>query len=299
MTTRNGFSIRPTHVLGAAFVAGVLALAPAALAQRAYPTPEAAADALVDSVSRHDLDALRVVLGADYRKYVPRLNDGDVTDFLEAWAKSHKIVRAGDNKAWLGAGVNGWTLPIPIWKSAAGWAFDTRAAADEMRARRIGKNELAAIEVALAYTDAQEDYARYNRDRGGRRQYAQKVLSSPGRHDGLYWPAKPGQPESPLGSEIAHLKSGEGFHGYYYRVLTAQGKDAPGGAKSYVLDGAMTGGYGLVAWPVKWGDTGVMSFIVSKDGVVYEKNLGPGSAAAARAMTAYNPDGSWTKVKSK
>lgn len=299
MTHRIAFPRPTVRFLRAALFAAGLALAPAVSAQQAYPTPEAAADAFVDSVARHDGDALKAVLGADFRKYVPHRNAEDVTNFLEAWARAHRIVKAGDAKAWLEAGTHGWTMPIPLVKSAAGWAFDTKAAPDELRTRRIGKNELAAIEVSLAYTDAQEDYARFDRDRNGRQDYAQRILSSPGKRDGLYWPSKPGEPESPLGSDIAHVKPGDGYHGYRYRVLTAQGKDAPGGAKTYVVGGAMTGGYALVAWPVKWGETGVMTFIVSKDGVVYQKDLGAGTDAAARAMTAYNPDAGWTKVKSK
>ena len=271
----------------------------AAFAQKSFPTPADAADAFVDAVARHDGEALKVVVGADYSKYLPHGNAEDVTQFLEAWARSHKIVSAGDAKAYLEVGSNGWTMPIPIVRTPAGWAFDPKQTPEELRLRRIGRNELEAIQVVLAYTDAQEDYAKYDRDRNGRADYAQKLISSPGRHDGLYWASKPGEPESPLGSEAVMTKPGEGFHGYRYRILAAQGKDAPGGAKSYIVDGAMTGGYALVAWPAKWGVTGVMSFIVSKDGIVYEKDLGPDSAKIAAAMTAYNPDSSWTKVAQK
>jgi hypothetical protein len=284
------------RAIGIATVAGALALAPAALAQKAYPTPDAAAEAFVDAVARHDGDALKTVVGSDYKNYLPHANAGDVTSFLEAWAKAHKIVPAGDAKAYLGVGTNGWTMPIPLVRTAAGWSFDTKATPDELRTRRIGRNELDAVQVMLAYTDAQEDYFRFDRDRNGRKSYAQRLLSTPGKRDGLYWPTKAGEPESPLGSQFAQAKPSEGWHGYHYRILTAQGKDAPGGAKSYVVNGEMTGGYALVAWPVKWGDTGVMSFIVSKDGVVYEKDLGPGGAAIAKAMTAYNPDSTWAKV---
>lgn len=296
MELTNGNTRGVRRALDAALVIGTLAFATVAGAQLAFPTPEAAADAFVDAVARHDRDRLKDVIGADYAKYLPHANAEDVTGFLEAWARSHRIVAAGDAKAYVGVGTNGWTLPIPLVKSAAGWSFDTRATPDELRTRRIGRNELAAIQVALAYTDAQEDYARFDRDRNGRADYAQKLVSAPGRHDGLYWPTKPGEPESPLGSLVAKAKPATGYHGYHYRILTAQGKDAPGGARSYVVEGAMTGGYALVAWPVKWGDTGVMTFTVSKDGVVYEKDLGPDTAAIARGMTAYNPDPTWKKV---
>lgn len=291
---------RSVRALRLALVAGVagLAIGTGAFAQQAYPTPAAAADAFVDAVARHDDDALKIVIGGDYAKYLPHANAEDTTDFLAAWAKSRRIVAAGDDKAYLEVGRTGWTLPIPIVRTAAGWRFDTRATPEELRVRRIGRNELAVIQVMLAYRDAQEEYATYDRDRDGRADYAQRLLSSPGRQDGLYWPTRPGEPESPLGSQFATTKPGDAYRGYHYRILAAQGKDAPGGAKRYVgADGEMTGGYALVAWPAKWGDTGVMSFIVSKDGVVHEKDLGPDSDRIARAMTAYNPDASWRKSK--
>ncbi len=284
------------RLAAAVLAAGALALAPATMAQKAFPTPDAAADAFVDNVARHDGEGLKAVVGADYKKYIPHVNADDVTRFLEAWAKAHKIVRSGDAKAYLEVGTNGWTMPIPLVKTAAGWLFDIKATPDELRARRIGRNELAAIEVVLAYTDAQREYFSNDRDRNGVRDYAQKLVSTPGKHDGLYWPTKPGEPESPLGSLVAQTKPGQGYHGYRYRILTAQGKDAPGGARSYVVNGKMTGGYALVAWPVKWGDTGVMTFIVDQSGTVYEKDLGARSDALARAMTAFNADSSWKKV---
>jgi len=286
------------RIVAAASAIAAFAVAPTAVAQKSFPTPDAAADAFVDSVARHDGEALKTVAGADYRKYLPHRNAEDVTRFLEAWAKAHRIVRVGDAKAYLEVGTHGWTMPIPLVKTAAGWSFDTKATPDELRARRIGRNELAAIEVVLAYTDAQKEYFANDRDRNGVRDYAQKLVSTPGKHDGLYWPTKAGEPESPLGSLVAQTKPGEGYHGYRYRILTAQGNDAPGGARSYVVNGRMTGGYALVAWPVKWGETGVMTFIVDQSGVVYEKDLGPDSDAAARAMAAFNPDSTWAKVPS-
>ena len=299
MKSNNESSRRNRRILGLALVVSAFALAPSAFAQKAYPTANEAAEAFTDSIARHDVDALKVVVGPDYKKYLPHTDADDVTNFLEAWAKSHKVVPAGDAKAYLEVGTNGWTLPIPIVKSAAGWAFDTKATPEELRTRRIGGNELAAIQVALAYTDAQEDYRKFDRDRNGKKDYAQRILSSPGKHDGLYWVTKPGEPESPIGSLVGQTKQGEGYHGYRYAVLTAQGKAAPGGAKSYVANGDMTGGYALVAWPVKWGDTGVMSFIVNKDQVVYQKDLGPDTAALARAMKIYDPDPTWMKVSAK
>lgn len=289
-------TIKLTLSVAAATLA--LIAAPVAVAQRAFPTPEAAADALVDAIARHDGDALKNVVGPDYRQYIPAasVDPEDVTNFLEAWAKAHKIVAAGPDRAFLGAGTHGWTMPIPVVKSAAGWRFDTHAAPEEMRIRRIGRNELAAIQVALAYTDAQKEYHQRDWNRDGVKQYATKGLSSPGKRDGLYWASLPGEPESPLGAEFADAKVGQPYHGYLYRILTAQGKDAPGGARSYLKNGRMTEGYALIAWPAKYDDTGVMTFIVNQDGVVFQKNLGDYTAAAVRTINAYNPDATWSKV---
>jgi len=269
-----------------------------AFAQTTYPTPQAAADALVDGIARHDDAAIKTVVGPDYSKYIPVANvsEDDVTNFLAAWAQKHDIVQSGADKAFLGAGTHGWTLPIPIVKTAEGWRFDTKGAAEEMRVRRIGRNELAAIQIALAYTDAQRDYHARDWNGDGVLQYAKRGMSSPGKRDGLYWASLPGEIESPLGAEFADAKVGQPYHGYVYRILTAQGKDAPGGARSYLKDGRMTEGYALVAWPAKYGDTGVMTFIVNGDGVVYQKDLGSGTSATAGAMAAYNPDASWSKV---
>jgi hypothetical protein len=274
-----------------------LGITGAARAQQAFPTADAAANALVDGIARHDGDQVRAVLGADYRRYVPLTgrSESDTTNFLAAWARAHKIVPAGADKALLEVGEHGWTLPIPIVKTAAGWRFDTRAGAEEMRIRRIGRNELAAMQVSLAYVDAQREYFELDRDGDRVRAYAMKALSSPGRHDGLYWASLPDEAESPLGAQFADARAGQPYHGYHYRILTAQGPAAPGGAKRYVRDGRMTEGFALVAWPARYNDTGVMTFIVNQDGVVYEKDLGPATTTAAQAIKAYNPDASWRK----
>jgi len=297
MEPKNMMNFRSLLQIAAA--AALLALTPLSYAQTAFPTPDAAAEALVDGIARHDRDAIKAVAGPDYEKYFPssRTDPDDITNFLAAWARGHAIVPAGSDKAFLGVGKNGWTLPVPIVKTAAGWKFDTKAAPEEMRVRRIGRNELAAIQVALAYTDAQKEYRQNDWNGDGVLEYAARGLSTPGKRDGLYWASLPGEAESPLGAEFADAKPGQPYHGYLYRILTAQGANAPGGAKSYIKNGHMTEGYALVAWPAKFDDTGVMTFIVNQDGIVYQKSLGPNTDAAARAIKSYDPDASWQKVK--
>ena len=298
-------SKRPVAALRLAGIAGALALAaawtPAALAQKAFATPEAAMEAFGDAVARSDGEAMQAVLGADYHRFIPPVGDDLRLRFLAAWAKSHAVKREGDARAMVTVGGDGWTLPIPIVASAQGWQFDVRAGADEIRIRRIGRNELAVMQVLLAIYDAQMEYAQADRDGNGVREYATRFASSPGKMDGLYWPVKAGEPPSPLGPTFAAAKAAggsaeAGYYGYRYRLLAAQGKGAPGGAYDYTVRGKKIGGFAVVAWPVKYGDTGVMTFLVSHDGVVYEKDLGAGTAARAVAITRFDPDSSWTKV---
>jgi hypothetical protein len=267
-------------------------------AQR-FDTAEAAAEALVDAIARSDEDAVRQVLGAGYRQVLqlPNVSDEDKLDFLAAWAQSRQIQRQGEGKAMLAVGRHQWLLPIPIVKQGSAWAFDTRAGADEMLTRRIGRNELAAMEATLAYFDAQKEYASLERVPGQGRVYAQKFFSSPGKKDGLYWDTAPGEVESPLGPGYTANSPEGGYHGYHFRILTAQGKNAPGGAYDYRSKGRMNAGFALVAWPVRYGQTGVMSFMVSHDGVVYQKNLGPNGAALARSLQRFDPDPSWQAVQ--
>jgi hypothetical protein len=285
-------------VLGVVLFAGTLAMATPVLAQKAFPTPEAAAAALIDGIARHDPDAVNTVLGADYKRYIP-MDDAsaeDRTNFLAAWARNHKVVTTVD-KAMVEVGAYGWTLPIPLVKTGAGWSFDTRAASEEMRIRRIGRNELAAMQVMLAYVDAQREYAARDWDGDGVKSYAMKGLSSRGKRDGLYWASLPGERESPLGPAFADARPGQPYHGYAFRILTAQGPNASGGAKSFVRNGRMTEGFGLIAWPAKYDYTGVMTFIVNQDGVVFEKDLGPNTAAVAAAIKSFNPDSTWQRAE--
>lgn len=295
MKTRSNTAATILRSLVFASLASLATLSPAAVAQKIFPTPEAAADTLVDAVARSDAAALRAVLGTDYAKRIPDASEDEITAFLANWAKRHGVIRRNDSTAFLEVGETRWQLPIPIVESAAGWSFDTRGAEDEMRTRRIGRNELAVIKVSLAYADAQDEYFQADPDRDGVKAYATKLISSKGRHDGLYWPTLDDEPPSPLGPIMALVTPGQPYHGYLYRILTAQGAAAPGGAKDYIRDGRMTEGFALVAWPAKYGDSGVMTFIVNRDGVVHEKDLGLKTDAIARALKAYDPDPGWKK----
>jgi Protein of unknown function (DUF2950) len=286
--------------LRSAATAGVLAVAAtltptAAFAQKAFPTPEAVANAFIDAVATNDDEAKREILGADYRRFIPKesIDADDRTAFLYASSKGRKIIADGPEMAHLSVGTEGWTLPVPIVKTAQGWSFDAKGGAEEMRIRRIGRNELAAMQALLAYYDAQKDYALADRNGDGVLEYAQRIASTPGKRDGLSWPNDPASPLGPLYGD--ETKDGV-FHGYRFRILKAQGPDARGGARDFVIKGRMTQGFAAVAWPAKWDYTGVMTFIVSHDGNVYQKNLGEGTEAAARAMTRFNPDKTWTQV---
>jgi Protein of unknown function (DUF2950) len=275
---------------------------PAALAQqKSFASPEAAMNAFGQALATSDDVAIDALLGADHEKFIPPAGADVRYRFLAAWAKSHAIKAEGDAKAFIAVGNDGWTLPIPIVKTPQGWRFDTPAGADEMRIRRIGRNELAVEQVMLAIFDAQKEYASIDRDGDGLLEYAAKFASSPGKRDGLYWPVKSGEPPSPLGpvftaARAAGGSSEAGYFGYRYKLLSAQGKNASGGAYDYVARGRNIGGFAAVAWPVKYGDTGVMTFMVSHDGVVYEKDLGPDTAARAAAITRFDPDATWRKV---
>ncbi len=287
----------------ALFAAIALLAASVALAQqKTFDSPEAAMNAYGDALATNDEDALKALFGADFRKFMPRADDELRYRFLAAWAKSHAIKPEGEAKALIAVGDDGWTLPIPLVKTAQGWRFDMRAGAEEMRIRRIGRNERAVMKVVLAIYDAQREYATNDRNGDGLLEYASKFDSSPGKHDGLYWPTTGSEPESPLGPAVAAARAAgsgreAGYYGYRYKILTAQGKNAPGGALDYMVRGRMIGGFAVVAWPSKYGDTGVMTFMVSYEGVVYEKDLGPNTTTHARAITRFDPDSTWQKVE--
>jgi hypothetical protein len=226
--------------------------------------------------------------------------------FLAAYDEKNRLAAEGQNMILI-VGKDDWPFPIPLVKKGNGWIFDTAQGREELLNRRIGENELTVIQVLLAIVDAQREYAIKDRNRDGLLEYAQKFISDSGKHNGLYWEAKQGEPQSPLGPFVARARSegykGKGdntpvpFHGYYFRILTAQGKDAPGGAYSYFVRGKMIGGFAVVASPAEYGSSGVMTFIVNHDGKVFQKNLGANTAAMAKSMKEYNPDKSWTAVK--
>ena len=282
-------------------LAAVFAGTPLAHAQKSFLTPESAAEALVKAIRAQDAKVLESVLGKEWKRFIPTddLSREDVQAFLAAWDKRHTIQKEGDDTALLAVGEDpAFTLPIPIVKNkAALWKFDVVGGTERLRTARIGRNELAAIQAALAYYDAQREYAMFDRTGEGVREYARKLVSSPDARDGLYWPSPLDLDQSPLGPLVAQQPpKGPGYWGYHYKILTAQGKDAPGGAYDYIIGGRMRAGFALVAWPVRYGDTGVMTFMVNHAGIVYEKDLGPGTDAAARAMTRFNPDASWRKA---
>jgi len=276
--------------------------------QKHFATAEEAAQALADAVKSGDPKSLLLLFGSGATSLI---DSGDpVADraagarFVEAYNQSHKLVNA-DNRTTLEVGADDWPFPIPLVHDEDGWRFDDTAGEDEIVNRRIGRNELSAIQSCLAYGDAQREYYVRNPEGTSLLHYAQKFASSPGKHDGLYWEAKENEPESPLGPVFASARAegyalkghGDPYHGYYYRILTAQGPDAKGGAYDYVAHGKMIGGFALVAYPAKWGASGVMTFLVNHDGVVFQKDLGPKTAELAKAMKRFNPDSMWARVE--
>ncbi len=287
--------------------AGARAAAPA---QKTYPTPEDAASALVQAVKAHDRSAILAVLGnaGDW------ISSGDaVADrargerFVATYETKHAIVRDAD-KATLTIGDDAFPFAFPIVKTGENWHFDTAAGKDELLARRIGENELDAIKTLQAIVDAQREYASEDRNGDGVLDYAQNFASTSGKHDGLYWPTKAGEPASPLGMLVVQAagqgyrkseKSPTPFHGYYFRMLKGQGKNAESGALDYVLHGRAIAGFAVVAYPAKYANSGIMTFIVNQDGKVYQADLGAKTQAQAREMQRFDPGKGWSPVKTQ
>ena len=277
--------------------------------QKNFASPEEASSALVGALKAGDAKATMDILGPGSKDIV---QSGDaVADkaagerFVKAYAEANKLEKSAD-KAVLNVGKDGWPFPVPIVKDGTGWRFDAKAGKEEILNRRIGGNELSVIQVVQAYVDAQREYYLLNPQKDKLRHYAQKFSSSQGKRDGLYFPTKAGEKPSPLGPLVANARaegySAQGasgkripYHGYYYQILKSQGPDAPGGAYDYVAQGKMIGGHALVAWPATYDNSGVMTFLVNHDGVVYEKDLGPDTAAAVQKITRFNPDKSWKR----
>jgi hypothetical protein len=308
ITILSSTNLAPCLARLAALIAGVLAFAmvSAANAQQSFKTADEAADALVSAARAGDRKGLLTVLGRDGADIVssgdPVADTSARNRVVEAYDAKHQVVMEGADKAVLVIGREDWPFPIPLVRKDGTWRFDTAAGREEILYRRIGRNELNAIETCLAYVDAQQEYA--ERGIAGSGVYAQRIVSQPGKKDGLYWPAQSSADESPLG-ELAASAAAEGYragqqrapyHGYYYKVLTRQGPNAPGGALDYVVRGNMIGGFALVAYPAEYRTSGVMTFLVNHQGNVYEKDLGPDTARIAAGMTTFNPDNTWRRV---
>jgi len=283
-------------------------MATVAAAQQSFKSAEEAADALVAAARAADQKAVLTILGRDGAEIV---SSGDaVADaatrqmFLAAYDAKHQVVMDGNDKAIMVVGQQDFPFPIPLVRKKDAWHFDTAAGRLEILYRRIGRNELDAVQACLAYVDAQYDYAEKDPTGAGIGVYAQRIVSQAGKKDGLYWPAAEGSEASPLGELVAQATSegyrvGGGrapFHGYYYKILTKQGPTAPGGTLDYVVRGKMIGGFALVAYPAEYGNSGVMTFLVNHTGAVFQKDLGPQTSRLAAQLTSYNPDQTWKKV---
>jgi hypothetical protein len=280
--------------------------------QHTFTSPEAAVKALDEAVNSKDVSSMEAIFGPGSKELVssgdPVSDNARYDKFKILYGEKNKLQEESAEKVVLYLGNNDWPFPIPIVKKNGLWYFDAREGREEILARRIGENELSAIQVCLAYVDAQREYAIEDRNGDAQPEYAQKFSSDPGKKNGLYWKVKEGENQSPLGPLVAeankqgYTKKGDKhspFHGYFYRILKAQGKNAPGGAYDYIIQGKMIGGFALVAYPAQYASSGIMTFIVNHDGVVYQKDLGRQTGKTAQAMKRFNPDSTWKKVDQK
>lgn len=278
--------------------------------QKSFPSAEEAVKAAVAAARGNNEKEMLAIFGPQSKEI---LFSGDAVadkqrrgQFLAAYDERNRLASEGDSVTLI-VGKNDWPFPIPVVKKGSGWVFDTAKGKEEILNRRIGENELNTIQAMLAVVDAQREYALKDRDKNSLLEYAVKFISDPGKRNGLYWTTKTGEPPSPLGPILARAREAgyKGtpsatpipYFGYYYRILTAQGKDAPGGAFSYLVKGKMIGGFAVVAHPAEYGNSGVMTFIVNYEGKVFQKNLGPKTVAIAKSMKEYNPDSTWSEVK--
>lgn len=277
---------------------------------RLFQTPEEAAAALADAAKAKDIAAIEAIFGPSAKDLIESGDEAvrgqKLDEFNQAYAERHRIDKKDDKHMVLVVGSNDWPLSIPLAKQGNQWFFDTAAGREEILNRRIGENELTAVSVCRAYVEAQTEYAGIDTDGSRTAQFARKVVSTAGKKDGLFWPVKEGEKPSPLGPFIAQASS-EGYvdnpdrldpyHGYLFRIITAQGPAARGGKKSYIEKGKMTGGFALIAYPASWGKSGIMTFIVNQDADVYQKNLGPYTKRVAGGIVQYSPDKSWKLVE--
>jgi hypothetical protein len=277
--------------------------------QKSFPSPEEAVKSLVAAVRANDMKEMLAILGPGSGELIS--SGDDVADragrekFLNAYDQVNTLQQEFANTMVLHIGADNWSMPIPIVKKGATWVFDIGKGKKEILNRRIGRNELHVIEVLDAYIDAQHEYATKDCRGGGKVEFAQRLISTEGKRDGLYWEAKEGEEESPLGPLVARAaKEGYGkesdlspFHGYYFKILSGQGKHAEGGVYNYVVKGRMILGFALVAYPAEYGNSGIMTFMVNQEGTIYEKNLGKNTKRIAEAMKIFNPDKTWKKTK--
>lgn len=306
--TRSHGATAVLALLGA--VVGLMALPALATEPKTFATPEEAAQALLDAVASDDMGAIWGVLGDEFRDELT--NDDDAQERenrrrIAVGAKDALQLRADDeNTRVMVIGREAWPMPIPIVKTDKGWLFDVAEGADEIIARRIGANELAAIDNLNAYVDAQVQYASVDRDGDVVLEYAQKINSAAGQKDGLYWESPAGSEDelSPFGPFVAEKAAyfsdrepGDPFMGYYYRIISRQGENAPGGRYDYVINGNMIAGFAMIAWPAEYGSSGVMTFMINQNGTVYQKDLGETTEVGAAAIQVYDPDGSWSEAK--
>jgi hypothetical protein len=287
-----------------------LAAAPKEVKPQGFATPEDAVQALVDAAKKKDAGAILKIFGSageDLLKTEDEVQDAQRREkFIAAYEEIHSVVKKSDDQAELILGKDHWPFPVPIIKEGKKWFFDVEAGREEILNRRIGNNELSTIKVFEAYVQAQREYNLLDYDQDEVLEYAQKVMSAEGLRDGLFWPTAEGETPSPFGPFVADAaaegyKKKEGgpapYHGYYYKVLTAQGPDAAGGAFSYLVNGNMVAGYAMVAWPADYGNTGIVTFVVNSYGTIYEKDLGEKTGEIAGALNAYNPDATWKRAK--
>jgi hypothetical protein len=283
-----------------------------AAGEQVFNSPDAAVSALLTAATNHDTNAMHAIFGPEGHQLVSPdavQATAEFQRFVQRLAEKTQLITNSDSSLTLDIGADAWPFPIPLVKAQGQWSFNTAAGRSEILNRRIGQDELGAIEVCRAYVEAQREYASLDRLGDGVLAYAQYLHSTPGTHDGLFWPAQPGEELSPLGPLVAAARV-EGYHrpatmlndkkapyhGYFFKILTCQGKHAPGGAYSYLINGRMLAGFALVAWPAEWANTGVMTFMVNQQGKLYQCNLGKKTARIAAAMTCFDPDSKWMAV---